>query len=77
MKNLALILVFLASNARALPDPRFDGKPDKTAPIVTAKASAAAISEEDSRVWVELEAPGKAERQTAVDAGISIEEIKP
>ena len=77
MKSLAAALVLLAASAFALPDPGFDGKPEKTAPVVQAKASAAAISEVDSRVWVEIEAPGKAERQTAVDAGISIEEVKP
>jgi carboxypeptidase T len=77
MKILAAALVLLAVSARALPDPRFDGKPDKTAPAVKTKAPAAAISEADSRVWVELEAPDKAARQAAVDAGISVEEVKP
>lgn len=77
MKTLAAALVLFAGSALALPDPRFDGKPDKAAPVVTAKASASAISEADSRVWVTLEAPGKAERQAAVDAGISVEELKP
>jgi carboxypeptidase T len=77
MKTLAAVLVLFAANASALSDPRFDGKPEKTPAPVAPKASAAAISETDSRVWVEIEAPGKIQRQAAVDAGISVEEIKP
>ncbi len=77
MKTLAAALVLFAGSALALPDPRFDGKAEKPAPVAGAKASAAAISEADSRVWVEIEAPGRTERQAAVDAGISVEEIKP
>ncbi len=78
MKVLAAALVLLAVSARALPDPRFDGKSEgKPAPVVKAKASAAAISEADARVWVEVEAPDKAARQKAVDSGISVEEVKP
>ena len=77
MKTLVAALVLSAGSALALPDPGFDGKPGNAAPVVQAKASAAAISETDPRVWVEIEAPGKAERQAAVDAGISIEEVKP
>lgn len=78
MKVLAAALVLLAVSARALPDPRFDVQAEgKTAPVVKAKASAAAIQEADERAWVEVEAPDKTARQKAVDAGISIEEVKP
>jgi carboxypeptidase T len=77
MKILVAALMLFAGSARALPDPRFDGKPDKSSPPVKPKAAPAAISEADSREWVELEAPNKAARQAAVDAGISLEEIKP
>ena len=78
MKTLAAAFALLAAGtALALPDARFDDKPEKAAAVATAKKSAASISEADARVWVEFEAPGKTERQTAVDAGISIEEIKP
>ncbi len=59
----------------AVADP-FDGNPDKTAPAVSLKAPASAI-QMDTRVWVEIAAPSKTDRQAAVDAGISIEEIKP
>lgn len=76
MRTLAALLVLCAGSALALPD-SFDGKGAKTPSVVTVKAPASAIGEADSRVWVELEAPGKAERQKAVDAGISVEEIKP
>ena len=76
MKMTAAVLVLLAANAYALPDV-FDGKPGKTPTLVTVKAPASAINEEDSRVWVVLEAPGKAQRQAAVDLGISIEEVNP
>ncbi|MBI2789367.1 MAG: zinc carboxypeptidase [Elusimicrobia bacterium] len=76
MRTLAAVLVLCAGSALALPDP-FDGKGAKTPPVVTVKAPASAISQADPRVWVELDAPGKAERQAAVDAGISIEEVKP
>ena len=76
MKILAAVLVLCAASALALPDP-FDGGTAKTPPAVTVKAPASAISEADTRVWVELEAPDKAARQAAVDAGISVEEIKP
>ncbi len=76
MKTLAAALVFFAGHALAAPD-AFDGKGGKIAPALEAKPSAAAISEADSRVWVEIEAPGKGERQAAVDAGISVEEVKP
>src|SRR4051812_3725162 len=75
MRTLALVL--LASHAYALSDTRFDGKAGAPAPTVAPKPSAAAISEADDRVWVELETPGKAERQKAVDAGVSVEELKP
>ena len=76
MKTLAALVLF-AGSALALSDPRFDSQDETDIPVLAAKASAAAIIDEDSRVWVELEAPGRAERQIAVDAGISIEEIKP
>jgi len=77
MKSLAAVLALFAAPAFAGPDAGFDGRSGKPAPAVQAKASAAAITEADSRVWVELEAPSKKERQAAVDAGVSIEEIKP
>ena len=76
MKTVAA-LVLLASVARALPEPRFDGKPEAPVPVVAAKASAASISEADDRSWVELKTPGKAERDAAANAGVSIEEVKP
>ena len=76
MKSLVAALLLLAANARALPDV-FDGKPGQTPPVVSVKAPAAAIREADSRVWAVIETPGKAERQAAVDAGISVEEVKP
>ena len=76
MRILGCALALLAANASALPDP-FDGKSPEAPAAVEAKAPASAIDEADSRVWVEFAAPGKAERQAAVDAGISIEEIKP
>lgn len=76
MKIPAAALVLCASAAFALPDP-FDGGAARTPPVVTVKAPASAIVEADPRVWVELEAPGKAERQAAADAGVSLEEIKP
>lgn len=75
MKTLAAALVLLAANAAALPDP-FDGQGGEAPPVVSLKAPASAIAE-DTRVWVEFEAPDKAARQTAVDAGVSVEEIKP
>jgi len=76
MRTLAAVLVLCAGSALALPD-SFDGKGAKTPSVVTVKAPASAIAEADSRVWVELEAPDKAARQKAVDAGISVEEVKP
>lgn len=77
MKTLAAAVVLAGLSAHALDNPRFDGEKGSPAPVPAAKAPAAAISESDDRVWVELETQGKAERQTAVDAGISIEEVKP
>jgi carboxypeptidase T len=77
VKTPILALVLFASHAYALSDARFDGKAGAPAPAVSPKPSPAAISEADSRVWVELETPGKAERQKAVDAGVSVEELKP
>ncbi|MBI4059822.1 MAG: zinc carboxypeptidase [Elusimicrobia bacterium] len=77
MKIASAALALLVSNALALPDPRFDDKPEKTAPVAAARVPAAAVNEADARVWVEFEAPGKAERQAAVDAGVSIEELRP
>lgn len=73
MKTLAAALLLCAVTAAADP---FDGNPEKTAPVVSPKPAASAI-QADTRVWVEIAAPGKAERQAAVEAGISIEEIKP
>ncbi len=77
IKPLAAALILFAGRALALPDPRFDGGTEKTAPITKNKVPAGAIVKTDSRMWVEIEAPGKAERQAAVDAGISIEELAP
>jgi len=76
MKILAVVLVLSAASAFALPD-AFDGGTASAPPLVMPKAPASAIGEIDDRVWVEFEAPGKAERQAAADAGVSIEEIKP
>ncbi len=77
MKPLAAALILCAASALALPDPRFDDQSDKT-PLVRKDAPpAAAPVEMDPRMWVEVEAPGKAERQAAVDAGISLEELAP
>jgi len=76
LKTLAAVLVLCAVNAAALNDP-FDGKSGGAVPTVSAKAPASAIDEADSRAWVVIEAPGKAQRQAAVDAGISIEEVRP
>lgn len=73
--RLATALVLLAANAAALPD-AFDGREGAAPPVVSLKAPASAIAE-DTRVWVEFEAPDKAARQAAVDAGVSVEEIKP
>ena len=77
MKTLALAFVVLASSARALPDPRFDSKLEKPAPVPSSKASAAAISEVDDRVWATFETKNKEERQALVNAGVSVEEVKP
>lgn len=76
MKTLVLLALGAAS-ARALPDARFDDQGGGPAPVVSRKAPAASISEADGRVWAEFDAPGKAERNALVDAGISLEEIKP
>lgn len=67
----------LAVSARALPDPRFDGRPEAPAPAGKMKTAATRASPVEARVWVEIAAPGKAERNAAVNAGISIEEIRP
>jgi carboxypeptidase T len=42
-----------------------------------AKAPASAIAETDDRVWATFETKDKAQRQALVDAGVSVEEIKP
>lgn len=76
MKTLAL-LALCAVSARALPDPRFDDAAKGPAPVASPKAPAAAIAEDDGRVWAEFEVSGKAQRNALVDAGISLEEIKP
>lgn len=76
MKTLAL-LALCAASARALPDPRFDDAAKGPAPVASPKAPAAAIAEDDGRVWAEFEVTGKAQRNALVDAGISLEEIKP
>src|SRR4051812_18795341 len=75
--KIAFALVLLASAARALPNPDFDGKAQPPAPVPSAKAPAAAIDADDGRVWVTFEAPNKAQRQAAIDAGVSIEEVRP
>lgn len=77
MNVLLAALAVFAVNASALPDGRFEGRPQDAAPVVSPKAPAAAIEEADERVWVVFEAPGKAQRQAAVDAGVSVEEVKP
>ncbi|UPT74038.1 MAG: M14 family metallopeptidase [Elusimicrobiota bacterium] len=76
MRILA-ILALCSVAARALPDARFDDSAKAPAPVASPKAPASAISEDDGRVWAEFETPGKAERNALVDAGISLEEIKP
>ncbi len=76
MKVLVSLVLFAVS-ARALPDPRFDDKAAKPAPVASPKAPAAAIAEDDGRFWAEFEAPGKAERNALVNAGVSVEEVKP
>ncbi len=74
---LAAALPLFAVSARSLPDPRFDSGSGKPAPVVSPKAPAAAIGEDDSRLWVEFAAGTKAQRDALVGAGVSVEEVKP
>jgi carboxypeptidase T len=77
MKTAFALMALLASSARALPDPRFDDKMEAPAPVPSKKAPASAIMNADDRAWVTFETPDKQARQILVDAGISIEEVKP
>ena len=75
---LGLVVALLAANARAINDPRFDGKTGDLLPTVKIEAPTPASSDVETRVWVQFATPGgKPARDLAADSGISIEEVMP
>ncbi|MEK7390415.1 MAG: M14 family metallopeptidase [Elusimicrobiota bacterium] len=74
--RLAAIALFSLSS-RAISEPQFDGRTNATGPGSAQTPRHTSSQDIDERVWVEIEAPTKAERNAAVNAGISLEEFSP